>query len=256
MSCQDYSFECEVGKYELSRHLTIQDVRRFFKNGIKCNTSIVYISRNDPVHVSEAMIKSIDDECNYLFREKRGWYFIYTQLFKNILLWSAHPRMYGKEGFVGNHLSIGEQNGQITLHHTTYSSKKHKVGQYYIIWDKTHEWYNAQKDGSLDSTNIDALGLWNEIARSSIEGGGKSVGRGSHHLIKPSGKSANISLLNISKRLYKLHEFLSQPEKYMVSMRIPYMKYSNKDMRIFKEYTTTLVLNHDAKTAFALINFE
>ena len=258
-SCKDYPLECEVGTYDLSRHLNMQDVNNFFKNGIKCNTSIVYISKHDPVHISEALIKHIDEECNYIFREKRGWYFIYTNLFKNMLLWSAHPRMYGKEGFVGNHLSIGEKDGHLTIHHTTYLSKEHHIGQYVIIWDKTHEWYTSHPDGSLNSSNVAAIGLWNDIARStstSITGGGKPSSR--PHLIRPSKKAPKLSFQHVIQRLTKIQTYLKEPDKYMVSIRVPYMTYKKQDLKVFNKYadSTTLIINHDSKTAFALMNFE
>ena len=49
MNCEDYPLECLVGKYELSRHLTITDVEQFFKDHKECSTSIVYLSNNDAV---------------------------------------------------------------------------------------------------------------------------------------------------------------------------------------------------------------
>ena len=167
--------------------------------------------------------------------------------------------MYGKEGFVGNHLSIGEKDGHLTIHHTTYSSKEHHIGQYVIIWDKTHEWYTSYPDGSLNSSNISAVGLWNDIARqaSSSTGGGKPSN--TQHLIRPSTKTTpNLSFEQVIKRLEKVKYFLNIPEKYMIGIRTPYMNYTKQHLKTFKRYSesTTLIINHDSRTAFALMNFE
>ena len=157
-------------------------------------------------------------------------------------------------------MSIGEKNGYVTIHNTTYSSKKHHIGQYLIIWDKTHEWYNSRSNGSLDSTNSIAVGLWNDIARSAkySKGGGKPRGSQNNHLIKPSNKYPKLSLHHVVKRLQKIKAYLEKPDAYMVSIRVPYMKYKKQDINIFKTCadSVTLVLNHDSKTAFALVNFE
>lgn len=269
--------ECDVGKYELQRHLSMKDVQSFFSNGDKCSTSIVYISKNGPVHATELLVKNVDEECHYLYREKHGWYFVYTQLFKNIMLWSAHPRMFGKEGFAGHHITIGEQNGTVTLHHTMYSSKKHHIGQYNIIWDKTAKWYTTNKDGSLNSTLTEAVGVWNDIARqaSASNGGGLSTTKTSRrHSLMRKGKTKAKKLVVSSyidilqKRLKKsiVDEYVSKPERYMVCTRIPFLDSNDKKKGrslisyVKKQLSTsgsaTVVINHDACVSFILWNFD
>jgi hypothetical protein len=260
-NCSKYKLECETGKYELNRRLKMDDVKKFFGNGQKCSTQIVYISKNAPVHISEVMVKNVDEECNYLYREKNGWFFIYTQLFNNILLWSAHPRMFGKEGFVGNHLSIGEVNGVVTIHQTTYSSKMHHIGQYNIIWDKTSIWYNTYKGGSLRSNSVEAVGLWNNIAAEANKTQSGSGGLKVVPIIMKTKKQI-IKETKLEKkimdRIKKVKEYINKPDAYMVSVRIPYTRENSEVINIIKKIdaSATWVKNDDAKTSFILFNFE
>jgi len=268
MNCEDYPLECLVGKYELNRHLTITDVEKFFKDHKECSTSIVYLSNNDAVHITQAKVKVYDEECSYIFREKRNWYFIYTQLFKNLMVWSAHPRAFGKEGFVGNHISIGESthDKKLTLHTTTYSSKLHKLGIHHIIWDKTHKWCSINKNGSINSVDDNVVGLWNNISRFSKDGDQPKDGGGmTLKLMKPSIRKTkpNQRTWSFSYRIKKIEKYILESEKYMVSLRIPYEK-TKSVITQFQKYIrnlaksqnidVTIIYNDDAKTSFALIN--
>jgi hypothetical protein len=202
------------------------------------------------------MVKEVDEECNYLYSEKNNWYFVYTQLFKNILLWSAHPRMFGKEGFLGNHISIGELNGKLTIHETTHTSQVHPIGQYTIVLDKKSKWYKAHKNGSLVSSSAHAVGLWNDIAEEASKPTTGGMGLGVKKLIKK-GKTPN---QNIKPRLDKVKEYINNPEKYMVVVRVPYnSKDIIKEIRkymVHEDCTAIFVTNEDSKTSFVMFNME
>jgi hypothetical protein len=171
IKCENLNENCLAKNCLVLNKITIDDINKFFDitNAIKCNTKIIYLNRyNNGEVLSELYVKKLDEDCHIFYTIKNNYYYIYPQFIQNILLWSKHPQAFGKEGRLGNHISIGSKNGiDIDIHETIYthifSNKGHT-----LIADKIHCDYVIGSDNkTLISNNCHlnqlAQILWDDI---------------------------------------------------------------------------------------------
>jgi hypothetical protein len=64
------------------------------------------LSVHEGIVLSDLWVKEIDKECSIFYTVKNGYYFVYPRFIRNVLLWSKHPKAFGTEGYLGNHISI------------------------------------------------------------------------------------------------------------------------------------------------------
>lgn len=150
--CIDHPEDC--GMQNKINEITWDQVCRFFETGkvMKCSTSIVYVNGfKDGATLSELFVKQIGDECHVFFVRKGNWFFVYTGLLQRLVLWSKHPRSFGKEGMIGHHVSIGlRDDGEIDVHSTSYDSYAASVGTFKLIAPLAkHTWYRVDDSGDL-----------------------------------------------------------------------------------------------------------
>lgn len=172
-----YSENCLQQECDVNMHIiTMNDVHSFFdiKNAKQCTTSIVYINGfDDPLSISKVMLKEVDEDCYLKFTMKNNFYYVYTRLIENMLLWSKHPKAFGIKGHMGNHVSIGplkNKPNNASIHETFYSWKKTPDNLYDILWNKQHIFYDIDTINPKElitqqfiSSHSIAQSLWDAI---------------------------------------------------------------------------------------------
>lgn len=134
--------------------LTIQDVhRRLFANADSCDVSMVYIDQNmNDKTIHTLKVKRFADGCHVFFTSKGDYYYFYNSLLHRLILWSRHPRAFGKEGYDGSHTTIGfnQNTKRWDIHDTRYHYKNSTVGTFRIIAPEcTERTYHRQQGGRL-----------------------------------------------------------------------------------------------------------
>jgi hypothetical protein len=261
--CDNLADNCKQKTCNNKNPITINDINKFFDSTDECSTSIVYLNRyNDGITLSKLYVKNIDEECNIFFTIRNDYYYIYPKFMENIILWSKHPKAFGSSGYLGNHISIGEKNGDIDIHETTYNSKISN-NNHILIASKNHINYKIQNDKlvavplSQSDMQLKAQILWDDIRcynKTNI-GGGKKL-----NLVKPGTKSKvllsfkekfNI-ILNRCKNIKKLDN-----KDHII--RIPYIikseliLLSNKILKNTDLNISIIISDSHAKTSIAII---
>ena len=151
---------------------------------------------------------------SHILHKKNGYYYVYPKFIQNILLWlalalsqsgSAHPRAFGNEGYMGNHISIGSKNGQeIDIHETVYSTKQSNE-KHILISNRVHCNYTVGPNNILQSNNCNlhhlAQIIWDDISCPTcfIGGSNKSINlvkKGKSHRMLNIGNKEACQLIN------------------------------------------------------------
>lgn len=186
VDCKDLSLDCPgSAECTLARPLDIQDVKDFFSTFTTCSTTYVYINQNgegetrDTLKGKQVKVKKLP-ECNMLFTEKKGYFYVYCGLLHRIVVWAKDPRAFARQGYIGHHRTIGFKNNSWDIHDTIYGTMKNIRGEilispikntirYKVVNNKLKKLGNAKS--VYESDNED---FWNEIVCEavSLEGSG------------------------------------------------------------------------------------
>ncbi len=265
MDCALLNFECKL-KDSCDSQVSFDDVRKFFSTYTNCSTTYVYVNQIGEGDTRDTLkVKAIDD-CNILFTNKGNYYYCYDGLLTNIIVWARDPLAFGRQGFIGHHITIGWKNNNWDIHETIYSAFENTRGNLVISNNKKCVRYkvsnNQVENTSRNKSQYEEYvsNLWNEIRCETSnnikkDGGGHTV----HDIIKP--EKSKITPKLSSKQLASiiLHEF-SYIDKngQAAAIRVPYIS-KHKEKRVLallaphvkKEFI--LWSNHNNPSSFITI---
>lgn len=162
----------------LHRPIEIHDVKDFFSKFTTCSTTYVYVNQNGEGESRDTLKVKQLPECNMLFTEKRGYFYVYCGLLHRIVVWAKDPRAFARQGYIGHHRTIGFKNNRWDIHDTIYGTMKNIRNEilispikdtirYQVVNNKLQKLGNAKS--MYESDNED---LWNEIVCESQSGAG------------------------------------------------------------------------------------
>lgn len=181
MACTDYT-EClldsDVPAAKPSRAPTYTDVARFFADPLECSINIIYLRSSRDGDVKRSVNVKLLQDCAHFFSSRGSYFYVYARLFYQMMAWSRHPRSFGEQGYLGNHITIGPGQARqgttsLDIHETIYTTVNSAVGNYALIFNKiqrnysidrsTHQLMQTQQQQHSDQL---APILWNEILAS------------------------------------------------------------------------------------------
>lgn len=174
MDCASLNYNCQMqDKCTPQSQIDQITLDSFFgtNTNTTCNTTYVYLSsRNDGESRDVLRVKQIYDDCNILFTKKNGYYYVYSSLLHQMIIWAADPRSFARQGYLGHHTTIGIKNGIIDMHDTFYGTFKNPRGHMILAKQKTRINYKIDnkhqllKQGGTRSMFENAnQTLWNDI---------------------------------------------------------------------------------------------
>jgi hypothetical protein len=262
MDCNNFADNCKAKSCSENKQITIADIHKFFdiSKSSECSTSIIYLNRySEGITLSKLYVKNIDLECNIFYTIKNNYYYIYPKFMENIILWSKHPKAFGNKGFLGNHISIGENlsNPGIYIHETVYDYVQNK-SKHFLIANKKHTEYQINQK-TLISTNAvlenKAQILWDDIYCYESQGI-QSAGR--IKILKTKSKDKSYDKFNESEVLEIIKERCKNLDKNKVyCINIPYVRPSklvSLAKKIEKTSNMSIISNSQTKTTILLID--
>lgn len=176
--------ECDLPWYKrvkMNRPPRWQDVCNYFAGPKECYMNVIYMKKNSSAFSTIVKYKEFDT-CVEYFNQLGRYYYVYISLLRNILVWSAHPKLSGLQGVIGHHISIGNiENGYFDIHETMYTIQK--MHQYHIIAGKKKRLYTVDP-ATYHLRSMDAPPphyapkVWNQILRYTILQGDMEAQRG------------------------------------------------------------------------------
>jgi hypothetical protein len=158
--------------------ITIQNVDTFFSQKTQpCTTSVVYLNKQGMRKIATKLhAKKVDDDCHLFYTHvltpQASYYYIYCDLLQQLIVWSKDPRAFGKNGFLGTHLTIGGDLllGNLDIHETIYYPFIDQSKNLLINKQKSVVRFKQTATGHLQCTtrgrpsqHITAKAIWNDI---------------------------------------------------------------------------------------------
>lgn len=263
MDCNNFADNCKAKSCPENKQITIADIHKFFdiSKSSECSTSIVYLNRySEGITLSKLFVKNIDSECNIFYTIKNNYYYIYPKFMENIILWSKHPKAFGNKGFLGNHISIGENmsNQGIDIHETVYDYVQNKT-KHLLIANKKHTEYHINNKTLISNTvlpnnEVKAQILWDDIYCYESQGI-QSAGR--IKILKTKSKNNSYDKFNESKVLEIINERCKNLDKNKVyCINIPYVRPSKlvSLAKKIQNMSMSIISNSQTKTTILLID--
>jgi len=224
--------DCEQLDITCNSHILFSDVQRFFSIFNNCTTTYVYVNQNGEGDYRNTLkVKNIDD-CNILFTTKGNYYYCYDGLLTNLIVWAKDPLAFGRQGFIGHHITIGWKNNNWDVHETIYSAFENARGNLLISNNKKCIKYKVVND-EIEKTSTSqesqyeeyVRNLWNEIKCDNRVNGGASTRKQivPHDVIIPD-KSQKTTLSSKQLACIILNE-ITHIKKHIkaAALRVPYI---------------------------------
>ena len=235
----------------------------FFKPDATCNTTYVYLSSRGEGESRDSIlvkyIKNQDDPCSILFTKKGSYYYIYSFLLQQILVWAKDPRAFARKGYLGHHTTIGFKGNTLDIHDTFYNAFTDKYDniilaktskQIFYTVDQNNELIKASGHSSMfqEANKI----LWNDIKCHQLAqnqtGSGKYISKKVVKLLNPKflpPETKHISIIStiahlINKRLQEAYKHMESKKYTCGAVVIPYVS-KNVEKRVIQK----LALNED-----------
>ena len=177
---------------------------------MSCGISLVYLDMtNQTHHRSTVCAKGMDAECTVLFGQHGDYYYIYADLFKFAVQWSAKMFMGPLTGYVGHHLTIGHTGARWNVHHTLYETDITPQGHVLNVQGTKRLSYTVKNnrliktDKSTSGFMADsAIAIWNRLtcfAAGQLESITRQHGGALSLSVSASKASTSASVLNASE---------------------------------------------------------
>jgi hypothetical protein len=271
MACATLKEDCKpIQCDQLHQSFSMSKIHEYLSNFDTCNASIIYLRKSkDGDCKTELRYKEINEDCHIFFAVKGDYVYFYNDLIHRIVLWSKHPRMFGKEGLNGTHVSIGPLDGDdnaFDIHITNYTDYKARVGDFRIISpNSTREYFKAfgpdynlipTKHNQAIPSHPEFLAyLWNLLrcqkTNNKSGGGNKKLLRSTRKKIKNNSQIQDIEAI-AEKRIKPLLE-----NSYAGFVRLPYCpknkltKLSNHLRKLLTDNVDLMIMScHEEKSSF------
>lgn len=283
MDCATLPFNCKMQpKCSPVNKIDQTILDSFFTTSTTCNTTYVYLSsRGEGESRDIVKVKQIPGEdCNILFTSKRGYYYVYSFLLQQIIIWAKDPRAFARQGYLGHHTTIGIKNGRLDIHDTFYNAFKNVRN--YLILARTKTQIDYMVDYSKNELIKLSRGksffeeanqtLWNDILchQKDIEVSGKSRDR-THEktnvklmnpLYLPKSNTSKLEIKEIAQvinsRIVEARQHLASGKYKLGAISVPYIsklveKRVLKHVEIDQEHQYILFSCHEPDTRCSVI---
>lgn len=270
MSCTDLKEECEHHPCQRPSRVTMQSIHNFLQDHDTYNTSIVYIRKEsgEGADISELCCKEIEHDCHIFFSKKDDFYYFYNALLHRLILWSRHPRAFGKEGLIGTHVTIGPDKnkpGGFNIHETRYGYSKAHVGDFRIISpDAKYVYYKLDKKQQISLKGKEEVSpftqfLWDLFrcppSISSLRGGSPKLKKLLD--VKPT-KSSTFDFRAVCSTIDRLLKPFKKQQQHGF-IRTPYIprhhlvRVANHIRSSMDDYELQLISNHEDHCTFVAL---
>lgn len=204
------------------------DIVAYFDTLYESNIQVMNIDSNS-ICKFKVKYKHIND-CVRYFTNSELVYCVYIRLLRNAIAWSAHPRLAGIEGVIGNHVTIEYKNGMFDVQERIYTVKT--FGIYKILARKTNREYHIHQrnfTSLLEEKQHYASIIWNEILDFTVHGDrmmGEIGGKDPSIIVTKRNSRAKLDetelVQTIEKKLRSLRNDLTDGET-CAFVKIPYV---------------------------------
>ena len=234
--------ECDFKKKKIVKNATMptfQDVENYFSNPQECFMRVVYMKSGGIGNYVDVVKYKIMHDCVRYFTVEGNYFYVYINLTRNTMVWSAHPLASGVKGVIGHHITIGMRaDGQLDIHETMYEAEEilryhiiaRKVPRRYFVHNKTFRLVSKQNPPPHYAPKV-----WDEILHYMTIGGEMEGGMGKadpKRLITHKNPREHKGIAEIfeiiTQRLEKVKDTLRNDDK-AAFIRIPYIPLSKED---------------------------
>jgi len=174
--------------------ITIQNVDAFFLHKTQpCTTCVVYLNKEGKRKIATKLhAKEVDDDCHLFYTHVGSYYYIYCDLLQQLIVWAKYPLTFGKNGFLGTHLTIGHSKTKddldnLDIHETIYYPFVDQLKNVLINKQKSVFRFKQTEPGHLQCTtrgrpsqHITAKAIWNDICCDAVTQQTSSTGGARH----------------------------------------------------------------------------